>query len=71
MKGWGITKVTDTKGKPGEKVTLTVMRPGTKEPKTLELERRIIKMPVIPYYGIVKGDIGYLNLSTLLLRCHS
>lgn len=65
VKGWGITKVTDyLKGKPGEKVTLTVMRPGTKEPKTFELERRIIKMPVIPYYGIVKGDIGYLNLST-------
>ena len=65
VKGWGIQKVTEyLKGKPGEKVALTLERPGVKAPVKVEFARQIVKMPVIPYYGIVGDKVGFISLST-------
>lgn len=65
VKGWGIQKVTDyLKGKPGEKVKLKIKRPGVKNEIEVTLERQIIKMPIVPYYGLVKNNVGYIKLSS-------
>lgn len=68
LDGKDLTGVTDVskllRGKIGTKVKLTVERPGTQEPLEIELTRQAIQMPLIPYYGIVKPGIGYINLSS-------
>lgn len=65
VEGWTMEKVTNhLKGKPGEKVKIQVKRPGLKNPLTLEVEKEIVKMPVLPYYGMLDKGIGYLKLST-------
>lgn len=65
VKGWGIDRVTAyLKGNPGEKVKLDIRRPGSTSLLTVDIERQVIKMPIIPYAGVQKGDVGYLKLSS-------
>lgn len=49
------------RGKPGTKVTLTIMRKGLDKPLKIELERAIIKVESVKWTKI--GDIGYIRLS--------
>lgn len=50
------------KGTPGTSIILTIMRYGDTITRDVELVRKKIKIPNIPYYGLVSEDIGYINL---------
>jgi len=54
---------TKMRGKPGTKVTITIVREGVAEPIDYTLERAKIKLNPIPYYGILDKNIGYIKLS--------
>jgi len=51
------------KGDPGSHFQLTVRHFGAKKDTTLTLNREQIKIPNVPYYGMVGGDIGYIRLT--------
>jgi carboxyl-terminal processing protease len=57
------------RGEPGEKVTLTVLRPGTKEIKDYALERAVIKVASVKDAKVLTGDsagdfkIGYVRIA--------
>lgn len=53
------------KGQAGTKVSVTVKRPYVEDSvRTFELTREKIEIDPVPYYGVVKGDIGYIQLTT-------
>ena len=52
------------RGQVGTSFKLKVQRPGVKEPLEFNIVRRSIQMPTIPYYGVVDGQVGYINLSS-------
>lgn len=52
------------KGQPGTTIEVTVERPGEKKPVTLKITREKISMDIIPYYGMVSPNTGYINFST-------
>ncbi len=61
---WDVNDVVNKiKGEPGTRVKITVVRPGVDELLTFEVTREIIKIPLVPYYTLVDGDIGYVRLS--------
>lgn len=57
------------RGEPGEKVTLTILRPGTNEIKEFTLARAVIKVPSVVDAGLLPASrtggrkIGYLRLT--------
>jgi len=51
------------KGDPGSHFLLTVRHFGADKDTTLTLTREQIKIPNVPYYGVVGGDIGYIRLT--------
>jgi carboxyl-terminal processing protease len=57
------------RGNPGQKVTLTIFRPSTKETKDYALQREIIKVPsikdakILPVTGKTDLKIGYLRIT--------
>ncbi|MBX3565517.1 MAG: S41 family peptidase [Sphingomonas sp.] len=50
------------RGKPGTKITLTVVRPGADKPLQFTLVREIITTRPVKWE--VKGNIGYININT-------
>ena len=52
------------RGQVGTSFKLKVQRPGVKEPLEFNIVRRSIQMPTIPYYGVMDGQGGYINLSS-------
>ena len=50
------------KGTPGTSFVLTVKRYGDTTTRDFEIVREKIKIPNIPYFGMVADDIGYINL---------
>ncbi len=50
------------KGIPATSVTLTVQPYGDTINKQVEIVREKVKIPNIPYYGILDGNIGYISL---------
>ncbi len=50
------------KGEPGTNISLEVERKGTDKPLTFNITRKEIKLPNIPYYGILEHHIGYIKL---------
>lgn len=57
------------RGEAGTKLTVVVKRPGKKEHITIKLERESITLPTIPYYGILRDSIGYLQLESFTDGC--
>ena len=51
------------RGKRGTTVVLTIKREGVTELLEYEIERAIIELKSVPYYGIMDGGIGYVRLS--------
>ena len=51
-------------GDPGTKVKLAVRRPGVEKVQTIDVERRPVQLPDLPYAGILSNhdDIGYIKL---------
>ena len=52
------------RGQVGTSFKLKVQRPGVKEPLEFNIVRRSIQMPTIPYYGVMDGQVGSINLSS-------
>jgi len=52
------------KGYPGTEVVLTVKRPYVDKNLELTLTRDEVKVPNVPYSGMVSDDIGYIALTT-------
>jgi carboxyl-terminal processing protease len=54
--------ITAMRGKPGTKITLTIVRPGRDKP----IEVAIIRETIVqkPVKWEVKGDVGYININT-------
>lgn len=57
------------RGEPGTKLTVTVERPGEKHLLTMKMERASIALPPIPYYGILRDSIGYIQLESFTENC--
>ncbi len=51
------------RGKPGTEVTITIHREGVEEPLEFTITRAVIKLKAVPYYGMLKDDIGYVRLA--------
>ncbi len=51
------------RGKAGTSVTLTIKREGASEPLEYDVERAVIELTSVPYYGMTDGGIGYVRLS--------
>ncbi len=51
------------RGKAGTSVMLTIKREGVSEPMEYEVERAVIELTSVPYYGMTDGGIGYVRLS--------
>lgn len=56
------------KGKAGTPVTVQVARPyaGPDSLLTFTLERRKLTIPSVPYYGMTRGDMGYIKLNSFM-----
>ncbi|NBC08149.1 MAG: PDZ domain-containing protein [Bacteroidetes bacterium] len=52
------------RGFPGTEVELTIRRPGREGDFTITLERTEVKVPNVPYHGMISDDIGYVALTT-------
>ena len=51
-------------GATGTDVTVDIQRPGTREVLTFELQRQKVKVPDVPYQGMLSETTGYLALSS-------
>lgn len=63
---WSIDKVSASlKGQMNTPLQVTVRRPWVSDSiLTFDIIREKIKVNSVPYYGIVKGDVGYMQLTT-------
>ena len=52
------------RGQVGTSFKLKVQRPGQKKPMEFDIVRRSIQLPIIPYYGMLDNNVGYISLST-------
>jgi carboxyl-terminal processing protease len=50
------------KGQPGVELNLSIGRIGLKDPIDVKVVREEIKIPNIPYYGMLNGGVGYIKL---------
>lgn len=70
MVGKTVSYVSDhLRGEPGTTFALRIRRPSTGKEMTLKVTRRSIKLPTIPYYGMLRDSIGYINLSGFTEGC--
>ncbi len=62
----------ELKGEPGTVLILKVERPtlnGNKEIKEFKITRRTIQTPSVPYFGMVKNNVGYIVLTDFTEKC--
>ncbi|MGN0220502.1 MAG: S41 family peptidase [Prevotella sp.] len=57
------------RGDAGTTFTLKIKRPTTNKKMSLKITRRSIKLPEIPYYGMLEDGVGYLNLNSYTEGC--
>ncbi len=57
------------KGTPGTSIILTIERYGDTILQDFEIPRQKIKIPNIPYFGMLTDDIGYINLLQFNPNC--
>ena len=61
------------RGDAGTTFSLKIKRPSTGKEMTFKITRRNIKLPELPYYGMLEGDanekIGYINLNQFTEGC--
>ena len=68
--GMSTDSVSDLlRGEPGTKLTIEIERPGTKKKLTFKIERESIALPPVTYYGVQKGNIGFLQLQSFTEGC--
>ena len=63
---WHSAQVSERlKGQAGTPLKVTVKRPYVQDSIiTFDLVRRKIQMPAVPYYGVVKDNVGYIYLTS-------
>ena len=49
------------RGEPGTTMVMKIERPSTGKKMTIKVQRKAIQMPYLPYYGMQKDGIGYIN----------
>ena len=49
------------RGEPGTSFIIKIKRPSTGKEMKMKITRRTIQMPYLPYYGMLKDNIGYMN----------
>ncbi|VVT24414.1 Carboxy-terminal-processing protease [Sphingomonas sp. EC-HK361] len=54
--------ITQMRGKPGTKISLTLVRPGRDKPIDVTMMREVIVQKPVKWE--VKGDVGYININT-------
>lgn len=66
VEGWPSDSVSrHLKGQANTRVTVQVIRPyDTDSLKTFVITRENIKMDPVPYYGVMRGNLGYISLTT-------
>lgn len=70
LKGMATQEVSDLlRGEPGTTFVLKYQRPGENKIRTAKITRQTIKIPALPYYGIVAPKIGYMHLSQFTNDC--
>ncbi|WP_320054846.1 S41 family peptidase [uncultured Acetobacteroides sp.] len=70
MKGVDVTKVSAMlKGKPGSKMNLRVVKLRSKDTANVEITRQVIRIPAVPFYGIVKDKVGYIRFTNFTTDC--
>lgn len=52
------------KGQSGTKVVITVQRHGETKPETFDVLREEIKIPDVPYFGMLNDEVGYIKLTS-------
>ena len=69
LKGMNTTEVSELlRGEPGTTFMLKVQRPGEKKTRDFKITRRNIKVPAIPYHGLM-GNAGYIFLREFTEGC--
>jgi len=69
LKGMNTSEVSELlRGEPGTTFMLQVQRPGEKKTRDFKITRRNIKVPAIPYSGMM-GDAGYIFLKEFTEGC--
>lgn len=62
MEGKMTAYVSDhLRGDAGTTMVLKVLRPSTGKKMTLKIQREAIQLPYLPYYGVQKDGVGYIN----------
>ncbi|MCP4633068.1 MAG: S41 family peptidase [candidate division Zixibacteria bacterium] len=63
-KGWSTEDASkNMRGEAGTEVNLTIKREGLEEPLEYEIERAVIELKTVPYYGFAKDKIGYIRFA--------
>jgi carboxyl-terminal processing protease len=58
------TEISDLlKGVPNTSVNVKVYRPYTNETKNISIQRQLIKVKNVPYYGMINPETGYIKLT--------
>ncbi|MCD8167045.1 MAG: S41 family peptidase [Bacteroides sp.] len=52
------------RGPEGSNFKLKVKRPGTESLLEFTMVRKSIQLPTVPYYTVMDGDVGYINLNS-------
>ena len=52
------------RGEAGSTFNIKVQRPGQSSPLEFDITRREVQLPVVPYHGIIKDSIGYIQISS-------
>ncbi|MCR4772863.1 MAG: S41 family peptidase [Prevotella sp.] len=57
------------RGDAGTSFILKIHRPATGKDMKIKITRKAIQLPAVPYYGMQKDSIGYINLSQFTTDC--
>ncbi len=52
------------RGEPGTSFIIKIKRPSTGKEMKMKVTRRTIQMPYLPYYGMLQGNVGYINFNS-------
>lgn len=58
------------RGAAGTEVVLTILRPGVSEPMDYHVERAVIELKSVNYYGVTDDNIGYVRLNRFAETTH-
>ena len=57
------------RGEAGTSFMIKILRPSTKKTMKVKITRKTIQTPSVPYYGLQKNGMGYINLNSFTEGC--